>query len=192
MAKIVIVQGHPDNKERHLCHALADAYAPGAERAGHHVERIELSHMDVPFLTSQREQEHGAVPPAIAGAQALVKDADHLVFVHPLWLGGMPALLKAFLEQTARPGFAYDSSKPPFRNGLLTGKSARVIITMGMPSLAYRVFYGSHSFKAMKIGILQFVGIRPVRATLIGSVGSHGFNGSSWLKKMEQLGERAR
>ncbi|MET3584902.1 putative NADPH-quinone reductase [Pseudorhizobium tarimense] len=104
----------------------------------------------------------------------------------------MPALLKAFLEQTARPGFAYDSSKPPFRNGLLTGKWAHVIITMGMPSWAYRIFYGSHNFKAMKIGILQFVGIRPVRPTLIGSVGSPVFNGGAWLKKMEQLGERAR
>ncbi|WP_354532022.1 NAD(P)H-dependent oxidoreductase [Pseudorhizobium tarimense] len=68
-----MVQGHPDNKERHLCHALADAYAEGVERAGHHVERIELGQMDIPFLTSQREQEHGAVPPAIAGAQALMK-----------------------------------------------------------------------------------------------------------------------
>ena len=191
MARIVIVQGHPDGQERHLCHALADAYAVGAERAGHRVERIDLSKIDIPFLTSQREQEHGAVPPTIAEAQALVKDANHLVFVHPLWLGEMPALLKAFLEQMARPGFAYDVTKPPFRNGLLRGKSARVMITMGMPSWAYRIFYGSHSLKAMKIGILHFVGIRPVRATLIGGVGSAGFDGSVWLKEMERLGARA-
>jgi putative NADPH-quinone reductase len=93
------------------------------------------------------------VPPAIAKAQALIGAADHLVFVHPLWLGEMPALLKAFLEQVARPGFAYDIKKPPFRNGLLSGKSARVVITMGMPSWFYQIVYGSHSLKAMKVGI---------------------------------------
>ncbi|HEV7436077.1 MAG TPA: NAD(P)H-dependent oxidoreductase [Pseudorhizobium sp.] len=191
MAKIVIVQGHPDGAERHFCHALADAYALGAQGAGHHVDRIELSQMDVPFLTSQREQEEGAVVPAIAAAQAVIKAADHIVLVHPLWLGEMPALVKAFLEQVARPGFAYDIKKPPFRNGLLSGKSARVVITMGMPAWFYRFAYGSHSLKAMKVGILHFVGIRPVRSTLIGSVAAGGFKGEPWLAKMERLGAAA-
>ena len=32
--------------------------------------------------------------------------AQHLVLMFPLWLGDMPALMKAFLEQVARPGLA--------------------------------------------------------------------------------------
>lgn len=188
MAKIVIIQGHPDASERHLCHALGDAYATGAERAGHSVDRLDLARMEIPFLTSQQEQEEGAVAPALAQAQACIKAADHLVFVYPLWLGEMPALLKAFLEQVMRPGFAYDIHKPPLRNGMLSGKSARVIITMGMPAWFYRLYYGSHSLKALKIGILRFVGIGPVRAPLIGSVGSGRFEGEPWLETMERLG----
>jgi Putative NADPH-quinone reductase (modulator of drug activity B) len=192
MSKIVIVQGHPDASEQHFCHALADAYATGAEAAGHHLARIELSRMDIPFLTSQKEQEEGVVLPAIAEAQALIRAADHLVIVYPLWLGEMPALLKAFFEQMARPGFAYSHGKGPFKNGLLTGKSARVVVTMGMPAFLYRLYYGSHSLKALKIGILRFVGIRPVRDTLIGMVGAKGFDGEKWLKEMERLGRAAR
>lgn len=188
MTRIVIIQGHPDTSERHFCHALADAYAKGAERAGHHVERIDLGRMEIPFLTSQQEQEEGTVASALAQAQASIKAADHLVFVYPLWLGEMPALLKAFLEQVMRPGFAYDIHKPPLRNGLLSGKSARVIITMGMPSWFYRLYYGSHSLKALKIGILRFVGIKPVRATLIGGVGGARFRGEPWLETLERLG----
>ncbi|MFN7102317.1 MAG: NAD(P)H-dependent oxidoreductase [Pseudorhizobium sp.] len=191
MAKILIIQGHPDQAEKHLCHALGDAYAAGAERAGHSVERLELSEMDIPFLTSQREQEEGVVEPAIAKAQTMLAAADHLVFVYPLWLGEMPALVKAFFEQVARPGFAYDIHKPPLRNGLLTGRSARVIITMGMPAWFYRVYYGSHSLKALKIGILHFIGIKPVRATLIGMVSGGRFKGEPWLAKMEKLGAAA-
>ena len=192
MAKILIVLGHPDGAERHLCHALADAYAEGGQDGGHSVSRLELGRMDIPFLTSQKEQEEGVVGPAIREAQDLIGAADHIVFVFPLWLGGMPALLKAFFEQVARPGFAYDLGKSSLRSGLLRGKSARIVITMGMPAFVYRLYYGSHSLKAMKIGILRFVGIAPIRSTLIGMVGSKRFDGGYWLDKMRRLGRMAK
>ena len=115
-----------------------------------------------------------------------------LVLVFPLWLGEMPALLKAFFEQVARPGFAYDLGGSPLRSGLLRGKSARIVITMGMPAFVYRLYYGSHSLKAMKIGILRFMGIAPIRSTLIGMVGSKRFDGGSWLDEMLRLGRMAR
>jgi putative NADPH-quinone reductase len=59
MTRIVIIQGHPDASEPHLCHALADAYARGAEAGGHTVERIELARIGVPFLTSKRNSNTG-------------------------------------------------------------------------------------------------------------------------------------
>lgn len=37
---------------------------------------------------------------------ATLQDAEHIVFVSPLWLGTMPALLKGFLEQVMRPDVA--------------------------------------------------------------------------------------
>src|SRR5690606_18547347 len=80
MAKILIVLGHPDGAERHLCHALADAYAEGAQDGGHSVSLLELARMDIPFLTSQKEQEEGVVGPAISEAQDLIRAADHIVF----------------------------------------------------------------------------------------------------------------
>lgn len=191
MTRIVIIQGHPDAAEPHLCHALAEAYARGAQAGGHSVERIELARIGVAFLTSQREQEHGTLSPPIVDAQVKIGRADHLVFVYPLWLGSMPALVKAFLEQVARPGFAYDTSRGPFNSGLLSGKSARVVITMGMPAWYYRIVYGSHSLKALKVGILHFVGIRPVRAALVGNVTAKDFGGAKWLAKMEAMGRQA-
>jgi putative NADPH-quinone reductase len=191
MTRIVIIQGHPDASEPHLCHALADAYARGAEAGGHSVERIELARIGVPFLTSQKEQQHGTLSPPIHDAQVKIRRADHLVFVYPLWLGSMPALVKAFLEQVARPGFAYDTSRGPFDSGLLSGKSARVVITMGMPAWYYRVVYGCHSLKALKVGILHFAGIRPVRATLVGKVNAGNFDGAKWVARMAATGRRA-
>lgn len=192
MSRILIIQGHPDASEPHLCHALADAYAAGATSAGHSIERLELAGIGFPLLHSQKEQEGGPVPVAIAAAQAQIKAADHLVLIFPLWLGGMPALVKAFFEQALRPGFAYASELGPFKGALLKGRSMRIVITMGMPAWFYRLVYGAHSLKAMKVGIFGFVGFKPIRTSLIGNVGSKDpAGGERWLGRMRKLGAAA-
>jgi len=60
-------------------------------------------------------------------------------------------------EQVARPGFAFGTAKgkglPP---KLLKGRSARVIVTMGMPALFYRWYYRAHSVKNLERNILAF------------------------------------
>ena len=45
-------------------------------------------------------------------------------------------------------------------------------MTMGMPALFYRWFYRAHSLKSFERNMLHFCGIRPVRATVIGSIES--------------------
>jgi len=135
MAKhIAIIQGHPDVTQHHFGHALAEAYAKGATAAGHEVRMIDVAKLDFPWLRSKQEWEHSEPPPAITTAQKTIAWADHLVVCYPLWLGGMPAILKGFFEQVARPGFALapvDSNQ--MWHKLLKGKSARIVVTMGMP-----------------------------------------------------------
>jgi putative NADPH-quinone reductase len=194
MARIVVVQGHPDPAGGHLGHALADAYAEGAIAGGHAVDRVEVARLAFPWLESKREFENGTVPPALAPAQAAIGAADHLVLFHPLWLGAAPAILKAFLEQVIRPGFAFDyrpESRFPRRR--LLGKSARIVVTMGMPALAYRWWFGAHGLKNLKHDVLGFAGIRPVRDTLFGMVETaDAAKRGRWLATMRRLGAAAR
>jgi putative NADPH-quinone reductase len=189
--RILIVNAHPDVAQPHFLHALADAYAEGAVGAGHDVRRIELATLDFAWLKSQEEFEHGEPAPAIRAAQQDLVWAQHLVILHPLWLGMMPALLKAFLEQTLRPGFAHrvDGPRP---TALLKGRSARVVITMGMPAPAYRWWFGAHGLKAMERSILRFCGIKPVRNTLIGMVDAMSAEArADRLAELRELGRRA-
>src|SRR6185295_12023354 len=88
-----------------------------------------------------------------------------------LSVGDMPALLKGFLEQIARPGFAFAAaSAGGMGQKLLGGRSARVVVTMGMPALVYRWYFQAHSVRSLERNILGFVGIGPVHRTLIGMV----------------------
>lgn len=108
--RILLIEGHPDPIGSHLCHALADAYAEGAQEEGHQVRRVHVAKLDFPLLRSQQDWEFGELPESLKQAQEDIAWAQHLVLFFPLWLGDMPALLKGFLEQIARPGFAFKSN----------------------------------------------------------------------------------
>lgn len=191
--KILIIQGHPDSGPPRLCHALAASYAAGAQEAGHTVRWSNVGDLEFPLLRSQQEWEHAGLPPALRQAQEDIRWADHLVLFFPLWLGDMPALLKGFLEQVARPGFAFEYGEggSSFTRKGLKGKSARVIVTMGMPALVYRWYFRAHSIKSLERNILGFVGIAPVDETLIGGAGNLApADARRWLEKLHGLGSK--
>jgi putative NADPH-quinone reductase len=188
--RILIIQGHPDPAPTHLGHALAAAYAEGATGAGHEVRTVTVAALDFPLLRSAKEWEEGTLPPGLASAQADIAWANHLVLMFPLWLGDMPALLKGFLEQVARPGFAFTGERTnPFMHKGLTGRSARVVVTMGMPALVYQWFFRAHSVKSLERNILGFVGIAPIAHTLIGGAGALSPQAAGgWLARLRKLG----
>lgn len=188
--KIAIIDGHPDRREDIFCHALAGAYTTAALSAGHRVRRITLAHVEVPLLTGKKEWEHGELPSSLREAQEAIDWADHLLIIYPLWLGTMPALLKAFFEQVLRPGFAISAGARGLNSGLLGGKSARVVVTMATPVIFYRLYFLAHGVSALKRNILQFVGIKPVVTTLIGGIETMDVQSRQrWMRRIERLGK---
>jgi putative NADPH-quinone reductase len=130
-------------------------------------------------------------PETLRDAQHDIAWADHLVFLFPLWHGAMPALLKAFIEQTFRPGFAMDyGGTRRFPKQLFKGKSARIIVTMGMPAIVYRTYFGSYGVKSFERSTLALCGIGPISETLLGGAGGQCVSRAQrWLDLMETLAE---
>ena len=190
--RILIIQGHPDPAGGHLLHALAASYRDAALAAGHELREVDVARLDFPLLRSQAEWKSGAVPTSLLPVQQDILWAQHLVLFFPLWMGDMPALLKGFIEQVARPGFAFDESQGgPLGHKKLAGRTARVVVTMGMPALVYRFVYRAHSVKALERNILGFIGIAPIHETLIGNVESHDPTVQArWFEKLRKLGTR--
>lgn len=191
--RIAVIQGHPDPAGGHLCHALADAYRVGAESSGNEVRTIDVAQLDFPLIRSKEEFEHGSRPAVITEAQDTIWNSEHLLIIYPLWLGTMPALLKAFFEQVFRYDFAFEPLKNGRFKSRLKGRSARVVVTMGMPALAYRWFFRAHSLKSLERNVLKFAGITPVRESLFGMVdqASHERR-QRWLEQMRKLGAAGR
>jgi putative NADPH-quinone reductase len=192
MAHIAIIVGHA--RRDTFCEALGYAYKRGAAAGGHTADLFVLSRMQFDPILHEGFSQPQALEPDLQTAQGAISRANHVVLVFPLWMGGMPAILKGFIERIFQPGFAMqrnesDTSYTP----MLKGRSARVIMTMGMPAPVYRWWFGAHELKMLTRNILHFVGIRPVRATVLGMIGiASDARRRHWLAQVEALGRDAR
>lgn len=191
--RIAIIDGHPDERPGRFLHALADAYRQGALAVGSEVRLVEVARLDFPLLRRAEEFQGSAPPAAILRCQETLRWANHWVILYPLWLGSMPAALKGFFEQTLRPGFAFEAAnRQGMPKKLLRGRSARIVVTMGMPALFYRWYFRAHSLKSLERNILSFCGVGPVRASIVGMVEGSGKSRAKWLERMRVLGREAR
>lgn len=188
--RILVINGHPDPAPEHLCAALADAYARGAVAAGHEVARLDVGALDFPLIRSLKDYQSATVTPDMLRAQDAVKHAQHLVLIFPIWFGSPPALLKGFFEQLLRTGYSLSSPQAAM-SSVLTGKSARVIVIMGMPTPVFRFVLGGHGLAGLEKGLFLVTGVGPVRRTLLGgALAGAPDRQTKWIALAEDLGRR--
>lgn len=183
---VLVIDGQPDPDRARLTHALAQAYVEGAHEAGFQTRMITLAETEISFLRIAAEFDQAPQSPAILSARADIEWATHIVIIFPIWLGGAPAYLRAFLEQVARAGFLATVSERGWAMKL-KGKSARLIATMGMPAIMYRLMFGAFGVKSIARSVLGFAGVDPVRLTLFGGAGQPN-TAARWLREVRDLG----
>ena len=94
------------------------------------------------------------------------------------------------LEQVFRPGFAFGAARPRhLPRKLLAGRSARLVVTLGMPAPLFRWYFRAHGLKSVQRSVLEFCGVRPLQTTLIGGVEAISAEArSGWLRRVQELG----
>ena len=190
MKKTVVILGHQSNDS--FCAYLSEKYCEGAKASGSEIKRINVGELDfAPFLENGYLKKQ-IIEPDIKDAQEKIKWCDHLVFVYPTWWATPPALLKAFIERTLLPGFAFQYKKSKHIvawDKFLNNKSARIISTMDTPPIFYKWIIGDPGYKMMK-DILNFCGIKPVAKTYFGSVKmSSEAARQKWIDKCYNIGQ---
>lgn len=188
--KVLIILGHPDKTS--FCGALAESYKKGSLASGAEVREIFLGELNFDLNLRRGYSKIQTLEPDLLEAQELLKWSEHQVWVYPTWWGTYPAVLKGFLDRALLPGFAFKyKENSPWWDKFLTGKSARLLITLDAPVIYNWLMYGSANQKALKKATLEFCGIKPVRATSFGQVKfSDAAKRRKWLAKAEDLGRK--
>ena len=190
MKKIVIINGHPNKNS--FCFGLAEAYKRGALVAGAEVKEIIIRDLKFnPNLQFGYEQIT-ELEPDLLSAWEKIKWADHLVWVHPVWWGGLPAITKGFIDRLFLPGFAFKFKENSiWWDKLLKGKTAHIITTLDQPGIYYWLVFGKPSVNQLKKSVLKFCGIKPVRVTYIQPIRNSKIEfRNNWLRKAEILGKK--
>jgi putative NADPH-quinone reductase len=136
--RALVVVAHPDQQS--LCHAAGARAVAGLERAGHHVDVIDLYAQGYRAAMSLEERlayetDDPISDPQVAEHADLLKRAEILVFVYPTWWSGLPAMMRGWFERTMVPGvgFHLDPVTNKVQPGLRHVRRIVGITTWGSP-----------------------------------------------------------
>jgi putative NADPH-quinone reductase len=182
--KIAVINFHP--RKGSLSDALALTYGKTAADLGAHVQMITVR--DLKFRALLDPTEAKSLEPDLKKSQKIIAWCQHLCVVFPTWWFGVPAVGKAFIDRVLLPGFAFEFVNG-FPKGLLSGRSARILHTMGSPTWVNWVM-GQPQVKVMKQGTLGFCGFSPVKVTSIGDVKAGKALHEGYLEKARRAAEQ--
>ncbi|HEX8015405.1 MAG TPA: NAD(P)H-dependent oxidoreductase [Flavobacterium sp.] len=190
MKKILIINGHPNPYSFNF--AIAEQYQKGALASGANVETITIASLNFNPNLQFGYQKRTELEPDLSDAWKKIQNADHLVWIHPVWWGGLPAITKGFIDRLFLPGMAFQyRENSVWWDKLLKGKTAHIITTLDQPGWYYRFVYARPSVNQLKKCILQFCGIKPVKVRYIGIIKTADEEQrEKWLQKVYTYGLR--
>jgi len=171
--KILIIYCHPNPKS--FNHAIKERAKKKLKDLGHEVRVRDLYALGFDPALSGKDFEaiHGGnIPESIRTEQEQIVWSDVMVFVHPVWWTGLPAVLKGYIDRVFSFGFAY-IYKDGQPQGLLNGKKVFIVNTTGSPSEHYEETGMRDALKITSdIGIYQFCGFEVIDHVFFGAVPS--------------------
>ena len=166
---VLVIDGHPYDQS--FCAGIATHLGQASEAGGELVVSLSLRDLQFDPIMRYGYRKIQELEPDLVKAQELIKAADHIVVITPIWWGGPTALLKGFFDRTFLPGFAFKYRKnSQLWDKFLTGKTGHVIVTSDGPVWWMRWVRGDSTIKMIVESTLNFVGISPVKVTRIGNI----------------------
>ena len=188
--KISLILGHP--KPNSFNHAIAETAIAVLKEQGHEVifhdlyqERFE------PVLPAGEENvPDDELPTDIKKHLRSFKAADGLVFVHPNWWGGPPAILRGWVDRVIRQNSCYNFTK----DGVVShvgGKIVQIFSTSNTPRDVEIKVYGDPIENFWKVVVFGLLGTKSFeRRNFESVVMSTPEERQSWLAEVKTILQR--
>jgi len=151
----LIIKAHP--RADGFTHQIAETYKKKQEEQGNTVTILDLCAREnaqsyVEFVSTNRIVEDATTEKM----QALIREADEIVWIFPVWWMDCPAIMKNFIDRNFTSGFAFKYNENGKVDKLLTGKTTKIYATAGGPGWIIGFFMGL----IWKLGRFGFVGLK--------------------------------
>jgi NAD(P)H dehydrogenase (quinone) len=187
--KVLIVYAHPN--PRSFNHAILETFTKSLAEAGHTCEVVDLYAIKFNPCLNEEDIERG-VSEDVRVQQEKVSQANGLVFIHPVWWTGQPAILKGWIDRVFSVGFAYGFDKKTGEpQGLLKNQKALIINTCGASEKEAKMSGMAEVLKKIESDfLLKFTGIENVQQVLFYNVTmTEDLTREGYLKKARELGK---
>jgi NAD(P)H dehydrogenase (quinone) len=164
--KTAIIFNHP--YEGSYCSAILQSVTTGLNRARHVIDLFHLDNDEFDPVMRAKDLKgfKDGVPcdPKVIAYRERLSEADHLIFIFPVWWELMPAMTKGFIDKVIFPGVAYDydlsGRYPKMIKRFHKIQSITLITTMNTPSLVYRLVFGNAIKRALFAGTFWKLGYK--------------------------------
>ncbi|WP_314244751.1 NAD(P)H-dependent oxidoreductase [Empedobacter tilapiae] len=187
MKKIVVINGHPDKESFNS--AIAQTYITSAISLGTEVRYIPIGELDFNPNLQFGYRKRMELEPDLVKALEDLHWSEHQVWIHPMWWLGMPAIMKGFFDRAFLPSIAFKINKNGQSEGLLEGKTARIITRAGdLSEKEYEEIYKSSGQIQLQKGILEYCGISPIQNNFIGPlIKFNEKDRNNWIEQVKSL-----
>ena len=132
---VLVVFSHPNPES--FTRAIVGNLEKGLNEGGHQVDIVDLYGIGFDPVLKMRDLRGEAIPDDVLEHQERISKSEVIFFVHPIWWGGMPAMLKGYLDRVFTMGFAYGMGETG-PEGKLSDKRVVIVRTTSLSEDSYR------------------------------------------------------
>jgi len=137
----LIIKAHP--RTDGFTHTIAETYKKKQEEKGNTAIILDLcAPENAQSYTEMISNTKIVEDDSTRKMQDLIKNADEIIWVFPVWWFDCPAIMKNFWDRNFTSGFAYQYNVNWKVDKLLTGKTTKVFTTAGGPGWLIGFFMG--------------------------------------------------
>jgi NAD(P)H dehydrogenase (quinone) len=188
--KLLIIYAHSNPKS--FTAAVKENLIKGLNKS-HSIEIIDLySENFNPILIINENKRRRDLIHDSEKYRNAVQNAEHIIFIYPVWWGGFPAILKGFIERVFVSGFAYsfkeNKENSVFPKGLMKGKQVSFFCTMDSPWIVSLLDPGWFS---LKYAVFNYCGFSKIRRYCFSGLKRRtSLERENWLKKVFRVAQK--
>jgi putative NADPH-quinone reductase len=157
--KTLLILGHP--KPTSLNHAIAEISVSVLKTLGHEVVVHDLyqERFDPVLPMGEENLPDAELPEFLQVHLCHFKEAEGIIFVHPNWWGGPPAILRGWIDRVVRNGSCYNFTK----EGVVShagGKIVQIFSTSNTPRDVEMNVYGDPIDNFWKVVVFGLLGTK--------------------------------